>query len=447
MHRVPRLQRRLPHFAPSNTRQLFTGARPPPRNPLVTTLYVTATTVGAGLFAFYYFDARSAIHRYFLTPSIRYLFDAETGQKIAVKVLKSGFGPRDPVGDDERLQSELWGQKLSNPIGLAAGFDKNGEAIDGLFNLGFSWVEIGSVTPHPQEGNAKPRMFHLPDDDAIINRYGFPSLGFTYVFSRLTARIPKYTAATSDRASQKDDAFLAVNLGKDKTSPLESVEDYISGVSKFGPRLRDLQNRRHLELLLSGVTKARDQLPVTQRPKLVLKVAPDLTEAQIVEMSSVIRAAKIDGVIVSNTTVQRPAALTHANKTEAGGLSGRPLKPISLAALKTFRKNLPSSIPLIGAGGISTASDALDFAEAGASIVQIYTSFGYDGPGAPRRLKDDLILLLTQRGATWKEVSQQAVEKLSWKPSDNPVPGLIAEAKHIARLLEELEDRIVKEST
>ncbi|KAJ7876799.1 Dihydroorotate dehydrogenase-domain-containing protein [Mycena leptocephala] len=448
-------------------RGLFTRAPPAPRTPIKSGLYGTVFALSAGLFAIYYFDARSAIHRYVFTPLLRYTLDAETGHKVAVQILKSGLGPRDPVQDDVRLKSELWGQEISNPVGLAAGFDKNGEAIDGLFNLGFSWVEIGSVTPKPQPGNPRPRVFHLPEDSGLINRYGFPSEGHASVLSRLRARIPRILGDEIPSAAFRPGAVLAVNLGKNKESPAESIDDFVAGVRTFGPYsdvlvvnvsspntpgLRGLQNRQLLEALLAGVTQARDQLPVSARkPKLVLKIAPDLTEAQLVEIAQVVENTTIDGVIVSNTTTQRPSDLVDPNKSETGGLSGAPLKQYSLAALRTLRKNLPARIPLIGCGGISTGADALEYAKAGASLVQVYTGFGYDGVGACRRIKDQLVDELANEGLTWAEVVTKAVSELSSpggtataRSSDDANPSLhqlIAEAEELKRLLEKFEEK------
>ncbi|KAJ7334078.1 hypothetical protein DFH08DRAFT_880100 [Mycena albidolilacea] len=455
-------------FRAAAGRGLFTRAPPAPRTPIRSALYGTVFVLSTGLFAIYYLDVRSAIHRYVIPPLLRHTLDAETGHKIAVKVLKSGLGPRDPVQDDARLKSELWGQGISNPVGLAAGFDKNGEAIDGLLNLGFSWVEIGSVTPKPQPGNPRPRVFHLPADSALINRYGFPSDGHAAVLSRLRARIPRFLGDDIESAAFRPGAVLAVNLGKNKESPAESLDDFVAGVRTFGPYsdvlvvnvsspntpgLRGLQNRDLLESLLAGVTRARDELPAAMRkPKLVLKLAPDLTESQLVEIAEVIENAAIDGVIVSNTTTQRPSSLVDPNKSETGGLSGAPLKEHSLAALRTLRKNLPARIPLIGCGGISTGADALEYAKAGASLVQVYTAFGYDGAGACRRIKDQLSDELAKEGTTWAEVVNKAVSELSSRGgarlgkiekdlADPSVHQLIAEAEELKRLLDQLGEK------
>ncbi|KAG5647449.1 hypothetical protein DXG03_009379 [Asterophora parasitica] len=481
LRRGPRLAQHLRSQAPRSYRQLSLQA---PRS-VTTGLYATAFVLSTGLFAVYYFDARSALHRYILTPVLRHTLDAESGHKFAVKVLRSGLGPRDPCSDDVRLKSELWGQDISNPVGLAAGFDKDGEAIDGLFNLGFSWVEIGSVTPKPQPGNPKPRVFHLTEDSGLINRYGFPSQGHASLLARLRARIPVF-GQEHDTAALRPNSVLAVNLGKNKESPADSIDDFVTGVRTFGPysdvlvvnvsspntpglrqvqrgqfahcaklrqSSRGLQNRDLLEKLLTGVVKARDELPGSDRPKLVLKLSPDLDEAQIKDIAEVIRESSIDGVIVSNTTIERPKSLTGINKAEVGGLSGAPVKQYSLKALRTLRSQLPSSIPLIGCGGIFTGTDALEFAKAGASLVQVYTSFGYDGVGTCRRIKDQLVEELDKEGTTWNQVVKKAVDELSLKPTEpirNVVGGegaisqLISEAKELQGLLDKLDEKIAR---
>ncbi|KAL5512872.1 URA9 [Sanghuangporus vaninii] len=398
----------------------------------------TAVLVSGTLFAFYFFDARSAIHRYVFTPVLRYALDPETSHKVAVKVLRSGLGPKDKGVDDERLRAELWGETLSSPIGLAAGFDKNGEAIDGLFDLGFSWVEIGSITPKPQAGNPKPRVFRLPEDSAMINRYGFPSDGAVSVLSRLRARLSSMFAAPEPQhASLRPNSLLAINLGKNKTSPPDSPEDFLHGVRLFAPfadvlvvnvsspntpGLRGMQSRGLLEELLGAVASECDlqvQKPgaVGRRPRVVVKISPDLDDNQLVDIAEAVKATPgVDGVIVSNTTIRRPASLSpDSRKEEMGGLSGPPLKHLTLGVLRTLRAHLPESVPIIGCGGISSGEDALEYARAGASFVQLYTAFGYDGPGACRRIKDELKEALEKEGTTWKAVVERSVKELSEK--------------------------------
>ncbi|KAG9084596.1 Dihydroorotate dehydrogenase (quinone), mitochondrial [Ceratobasidium sp. UAMH 11750] len=328
---------------------------------------------------------------------------------------------------------------MPSPIGLAAGFDKDGEAIDGLFGLGFDWVEIGSVTPKPQPGNPKPRVFNLPEDDALINRYGFPSRGHDLMLARLRSRAKRHSISPDDRPTQ----VLAVNLGKMKSASPDSITDYLTGVRRFGaepgvkvlvinvsspntPGLRGLQNRGMLEELLDEVCKERDALAVTasggdetgkqlqpSRPKIVLKIAPDLDEVALQDVAEAVRESGVDGVIVSNTTVQRPK-LQSALANETGGLSGPPLHPLSIKALKILRSHLPANIPIIGCGGITTGADALAFARAGATSVQLYTSFGYNGVGTARRIKDELTEELRRQGTTWQQVVTDAIREHAW---------------------------------
>ncbi|OCB83992.1 hypothetical protein A7U60_g8663 [Sanghuangporus baumii] len=464
----------------------------------------TAVLVSGTLFAFYFFDARSAIHRYVFTPVLRYTLDPETSHKVAVKVLRSGLGPKDKGVDDERLRAELWGETLSNPIGLAAGFDKNGEAIDGLFDLGFSWVEIGSITPKPQPGNPKPRVFHLPEDSAMINRYGFPSEGAVSVLSRLRARLSSIFAAPEPQhASLRPNSLLAINLGKNKASPPDSPEDFLHGVRLFAPfadvlvvnvsspntpGLRGMQTRGLLEELLVVVASECDLQvqksgAVGRRPRVVVKISPDLNDNQLVDIAEAVKATPgVDGVIVSNTTIQRPASLSpdckrilsrfvlspidsalrfiSARKEEMGGLSGAPLKPLTLGVLRTLRALLPASVPIIGCGGISSGEDALEYARAGASFVQLYTAFGYDGPGACRRIKDELKEALEKEGTTWKAVVERSVKELSEKRIESKSAGtvgtteakdlglsiLVEEALAIKQQLEKLGQRLGEEA-
>ncbi|KAI9450956.1 Dihydroorotate dehydrogenase-domain-containing protein [Russula earlei] len=434
--------------------------------------YVTLFTLTAGVGVVYYFDSRAAIHRYLIAPVIRNLLDPESGHKLAVSALESGFAPRDMFPDDERLKIELWGQTLSNPIGLAAGFDKDGRAVDGLFNLGFGWVEVGSVTPKPQPGNPRPRVFHLPEDSALINRYGFPSQGHVSVLSHLRARLPTFPSTTEDGlASLRQGRLLAINLGKNKESQPESPDDFISGVHAFAPYadvlvinvsspntpglrcvwLQGLQKRDLLVHLLCSVVQARDETSASsmRRPKLVLKISPDLDSDGMDDIADAVGTVKggIDGVIVSNTTVQRPAHLRGANHAEQGGLSGSPLLPLALNVVRGLRKRLPAEVPIIGCGGISSGADALAFAQAGATCIQLYTAFGYDGAGICRRIKDELTEELTRTDTTWRTIVEQAVrENAAASPQSASVQQLVRQAEEIQVLLNDLEERMRRDA-
>ncbi|KAG0335425.1 Dihydroorotate dehydrogenase (quinone), mitochondrial [Podila humilis] len=341
----------------------------------------------------------------------------------------------------------IWGKTFSNPVGMAAGFDKHAEAIDGLFDLGFGYVEIGSVTPEPQPGNPQPRMFRLPEDKCVINRYGFNSEGHKQVETRLRQRIKRFlykhareghqetidklqnghssngslVDSLSTNRSLRDDRILAVNLGKNKASTPESVSDYVVGVERLGPYadvlvvnvsspntpgLRSLQRKDMLEDLLRQVISARDRLQSSYKPPLLVKIAPDLTDEELKDVSEAALASKVDGIIISNTTISRPPSLLNKdNVNEVGGLSGPVVKPLALHALRHVYKYTEGKIPLVGCGGIATGDDALDFARAGASMIQLYSSMAYEGPGVVRAIKDGIVKGLN--GKTWSEIVGQ----------------------------------------
>ncbi|KAG7824814.1 hypothetical protein KL942_002980 [Ogataea angusta] len=386
-----------------------------------------ALAIGLGLYSL---DARSAINEYVWCPLIRLLTDAETGHKLGVFMIKNGLSPRLLADvDDPVLQVQVFGKTLSNPLGMAAGFDKEGEAIDPLLDLGFSYVEIGSVTPFPQPGNPAPRFFRLGKDDAVINRYGFNSSGHWAVLGKLRQRYEKLFARNPNCANNsfRDNKLLGINLGKNKTG--DEVQDYVAGVQRFGeyadvlvinvsspntPGLRDLQNEAKLTNLLTQVVAERNLLPgkITDRdtkPPVLVKIAPDLTEPEIESIAKAAKQAKVDGIIMSNTTVQRPTdrmLTTDQNLlSQAGGLSGKPLKEISLKAFRLLRKHTKdSNLVLVGCGGISSGKDALDFARAGATFVQLYTAFAYKGPGLARKIKDEITEELKKENKTWMQV-------------------------------------------
>ncbi|CAG8492303.1 10527_t:CDS:2 [Paraglomus occultum] len=342
---------RLATHPSCSVRLLTTTAKQPPSFSTKTRNFVlgTASIFATVLFLDYYFDSRAAIHKYLLMPVLRGVLDAEDAHRLAIWSAKWGLSASDRVKDDERLAVEVWGRKMANPVGLAAGFDKHGEAIDGLFDIGFGYVEIGSVTPKPQPGNPKPRVFRLPQDRALINRYGFPSDGHRTVALRLRERIRRYIYGTLSHhpketarllASSPDgfgtlvDAIgvnrslygsklLGINLGKNKSSDVESVEDYVKGVKELGdyadvlvinvsspntPGLRSLQKREKLEKLLREVIRARNTLSKPQ-PPLLVKISPDLSDEELDDISDVAVATGVDGIIISNTTISRADTL------------------------------------------------------------------------------------------------------------------------------------------
>lgn len=464
-------------------------------------LFGLASILAGAAFGVYCMDSRAGIHRWVFPPLMELLVDPETGSKFSILALEYGLAPRDCGVDDSVLRTELFGKTLTNPIGLAAGFDKQGQAIDGLFDLGFGIVEIGSVTPEPQPGNPKPRMFRLPLDSAVINRMGFNSEGQEKVRERLHQRLhawvqrvlaagqglvstvgttnvdhsalteaqmfaqyPETNVAILDDAhvprSLKEDRLLSINLGKNKDSRQDTAEDFVKGVHNLGPYadmlvinvsspntpgLRGMQRRSVLTGLLDEVVVARDAVAKKRSGSLPLlvKVAPDLSDAELEDIADAARASRIDGIIVSNTTVSRPPGmLSHNHVSETGGLSGPPVKPLALHALQVIYARSEGKIPLIGCGGIINADDALDFARAGASAVQLYTGMAYRGPGLPRRIKDELAKKLRAEGKTWQQVvgtglqgtqsyAPEAAEKIGLYPgAEDAFDRSVASVRH-----------------
>lgn len=374
--------------------------------------YVRLAAVGSGLL----FAGSGSIDLY--QGPIAYCFsslDAESAHNLAVKFAKYGVAkPRlpfvPPQKDPPSLNSKVWGMKFSNPIGLAAGFDKHAEAMSGLFAMGFGFVEVGSVTPLPQEGNEKPRVWRLKEDGGVINRYGFNSVGIDVVHDRLFAY-------DSGGRYQHNMGALGVNLGKNKsTSEENAVNDYLKGLTKLGdlaeyvvinvsspntPGLRALQGRDRLRSLLKPLLQARDQL--VYKPPIILKIAPDLSDTELQDICTVAMELQIDGMIVSNTTVSRDG-LKSMNKDKGGGLSGRPLKKMSTEVLRKVYRLTDGSIPLVGVGGVESGRDAYEKICAGASLVQIYTGLVYHGPWLVERVKKELVVCLKEGG--FKDVTQ-----------------------------------------
>jgi dihydroorotate dehydrogenase len=284
---------------------------------------------------------------------------------------------------DKRLERELFGLKFPNPVGLAAGFDKDAKLVDELAELGFGFIEIGTLTPKPQAGNDKPRLFRLPEDQAIINRMGFNNEGVEAAVKRLRER--------------KSNILVGGNIGKNKVTPNEEalndylycfkslyeVVDYfvVNVSSPNTPDLRALQEKEPLKQLLMALQEQNSRMP---KPKpLLLKIAPDLNEAQLNDIIEIAIAARLSGIIATNTTISREGLHTPAIRvTEigAGGLSGKPLTSHSTEIIRYLRQHLPQHIKIIGVGGIMTADDAQEKLDAGADLVQLYTGFIYEGP-------------------------------------------------------------------
>jgi len=336
-------------------------------------------------------------------PCVR-LLSAERAHNMAIWCAKHGVMPRIRDPPWPILKTQVWGKDFSSPVGIAAGFDKHGEAVDGLLKLGCGFVEVGSVTPEPQDGNPKPRVFRLPEDKAVINRYGFNSDGHETVYERLQARAEKHAGS----------GILGINLGKNKNST-DAVGDYVKGVGKFGeladylvinvsspntPGLRNMQGRELLQTLVHAVVAERNKLPAGKRPPLLVKIAPDLTEQDMIDIAAVLGHPQsgVDGVIISNTTVSRPESLQNANKVETGGLSGAPVKHMSTEVVRTMYALLGGHVPIIGVGGVSSGQDAYDKIRAGACLVQLYSALTYHGPTLVATIKRELAGLLERDG-------------------------------------------------
>ncbi|XP_007113589.2 dihydroorotate dehydrogenase (quinone), mitochondrial isoform X2 [Physeter macrocephalus] len=340
-----------------------------------------------------------------LMPALQGLLDPEAAHRLAVHITSLGLLPRATFQDSDMLEVRVLGHKFRNPVGIAAGFDKHGEAVDGLYKMGFGFVEIGSVTPKPQEGNPRPRVFRLPEDQAVINRYGFNSHGLSVVEHRLRARQQTQARLTEDGLP------LGINLGKNKTS-VDAASDYAEGVRVLGPLadylvvnvsspntagLRSLQGKGELRRLLTKVLQERDALKVAHKPAVLVKIAPDLAAQDKEDIASVLG---VDGLIVTNTTVSRPAGLQGALRSEMGGLSGKPLRDLSTQTIREMYALTQGRVPIIGVGGVSSGQDALEKIRAGASLVQLYTALTYRGPPLVGRVKRELEALLKEQGFT-----------------------------------------------
>jgi dihydroorotate dehydrogenase len=333
-----------------------------------------------------------------IRPLLRAL-PAEGAHRLTLAALGSGLGPLiagHPKPDPPGLAQTLWGRTFANPVGNAAGFDKDAQVPDALLRLGFGFAETGTVTPRPQAGNPKPRIFRLYEDDAVINRLGFNNRGLDQTLARLRAR--------------ERTGIVGVNLGKNRDTA-DDVADYLDGVRRVGaladyfvinvsspntPGLRDLQRRDILGDLLHRVVAARDE--TTPGTPLLVKIAPDLTDAERADIAALAPQTGIDGIVVANTTIARPSSLRSPQAGEAGGLSGNPLFAPSTALLAEIYKLTHGAIPLIGVGGIASAADAYAKIRAGASLVQLYTALVFHGPALVGRIKRGLADSLRRDG-------------------------------------------------
>jgi dihydroorotate dehydrogenase len=334
---------------------------------------------------------------YGLLRPLLFRLDPENAHKLTIAFLKTGLGPRSHFADPI-LSIKVCGLAFPNPVGLAAGFDKQAEAPQAILDLGFGFAELGSITPKPQSGNPRPRLFRIPEADAVINRFGFNSDGLEICLGRI--------------ARKRTRGIVGINVGKNKEST-DASADYVTGVKAFAPHadyltvnvsspntpnLRDLQGREQLTALLKDVLNARNA--GAKKPPLFVKVAPDLTEAQQEDIAEVALTSGIDGLIIGNTTVTRPSSIPAEMAKEAGGLSGRPLFSLSTQVLANLYKLTQKKIPLIGCGGISNGADAYTKIRAGASLVQLYSALVYKGPRLVPQINRELAALLKRDGFT-----------------------------------------------
>lgn len=329
-------------------------------------------------------------------PLIRCL-DPETAHRLALRALSLGLGPVSRAEDDPILATRIFGLDFPNPMGMAAGFDKNAEGWRPLLRMGFGFVEIGSVTPRPQAGNPRPRLFRLTEDQAVINRMGFNNDGMEAVARNLSGARP---------------GIVGVNIGKNKDTE-DPVADYVACARRLGPLadymvvnvsspntpgLRALQDKAPLTAIVAAVSETLVESCPGGAPPLLVKIAPDLTREDCEDIAQLALEGPVSGLIVSNTTIERPNTLKSPSRKEAGGLSGKPLFDRSTKLLSEMYRLTGGKLPLIGVGGISSGRDAYEKIRAGASLFQLYTAFVYQGPLLIKRIKGELTSLLREHG-------------------------------------------------
>ena len=329
----------------------------------------------------------------FLRPYI-FSLDPEVAHDLAIKSLKANILPKSffSVPDEEMLETNLFNKKISNPVGLAAGFDKSAEVYNSLFKFGFGFIEVGTVTPKEQLGNPKPRIFRLEKDQALINRLGFNNHGSEIIFKRISENQP--------------DGFLGINIGPNRETK-NKEEDYftcLSGISTYASYitinisspntegLRNFHNLEEMKKLLVGLNKIKKEKKIDQ--PIAIKISPDIGGGEIGKIVELVKSQKIQGIIISNTTDKNRENLLDIKKNESGGLSGQPLKDISTDLIKKFYKETKGEVKIIGVGGVDSGKSAFEKITAGADAVQLYTGMVYKGPGIVKEIKKELISIL-----------------------------------------------------
>jgi dihydroorotate dehydrogenase len=341
------------------------------------------------------------MYRFILQPLL-FNLDAEDAHHLVFNNIKQTFKlpliantfKRLYTYENPKLTRKVFGLSFKNPVGLAAGFDKNAELTDELASMGFGFIEVGTLTPRPQEGNEKPRMFRLKDDKALINRMGFNNQGVEVAAHRLKNR--------------KSDIIIGGNIGKNKSTPNEEalsdylycyealfdVVDYfvVNVSSPNTPNLRELQEKEPLTHLLQSL-QTRNRTKLSPKP-ILLKIAPDLTNSQLDDIIEIVIATNTDGVIATNTTISREGLISKENTIKtigAGGLSGQPLKKRATQVIRYLHEKSGNAFPIIGVGGIFSPEDALEKLNAGASLVQLYTGFIYEGPALAKKINRAIV--------------------------------------------------------
>jgi dihydroorotate dehydrogenase len=322
-----------------------------------------------------------------------FALDPERAHELTLKSLEARIYPRSFAPDDSRLAADVWGLVFPNPLGIAAGFDKDARVCNAVLGMGLGFAEVGTVTPRPQEGNLRPRVFRLTEDHALINRLGFNNGGHAAMLARLARCRPR--------------GIIGVNVGANKDSANRAA-DYVAGIRRFTdvasyftvnvsspntPGLRDLQAPAALDDLLAHVLGARSELMAAGRPKrpIVVKLAPDIAEDDLAPVVDVLVSRDVDGIAIGNTTLSRVGVRDAVLAQEAGGVSGRPLFHRSTVMLARVHRLTQGKIPLIGIGGIDSGASAIAKIEAGATLLQLYTGLIFEGPGLIARIKRDLV--------------------------------------------------------
>ncbi len=343
----------------------------------------------------------------FFRPFI-FKFSPEVAHSLALKALKLNNFPMNKIVKDKTLETNLCGKILSNPVGIAAGFDKNAEVYNPLFNLGFGFVEVGTITPKPQYGNPKPRVFRLEEDEALINRLGFNNLGSDYIRSRIL--------------KERKKGMLGINIGPNKDTE-NRIEDYIDCFRKFydladyitvnisSPNTENLRDFHKQDELNSLIKKLKsEKIKLKSDIPIAVKVSPDLNDKQIEVVSNTLVDNNVEIIIVSNTSDKNRDKLNNINKLEKGGLSGKPLNDISNSIISKFYRLIGSKIKIIGVGGVDSGETAFEKIIRGASLVQLYTGMVYKGPGIASSISSELINILKNKG--FKNVSEAVGTKI-----------------------------------